>query len=135
MAHDYHELENVLRHERCLELEDCLLPRSVAADPGPTVVVGGTYTLSQLQAMSASLKCHHANAAESFEVLGKLLANMEQRLRSFTDGTEEEQLVCSKRYVEETRELSTKAAEVLGELKRQVFAESEKYKELNRENQ
>lgn len=100
------------RHERCLELEDCLLPRSAAADPV-------TYS-------------HNVNAADSFERLGNLLHAIERQLREVVEGTWEEQELCFRRFSSETFEHATKAADAVAEFKRQVFAESERYKELNR---
>lgn len=99
------------RHERCLALEDQI-------ESGPRFYVPDPVAYS-----------HNANATDSFRTLGSLLANMESRLRSFVDGTAEEQLIGTKRYSEQTRELSVKAAEALGAFKRHAFELSEQYKE------
>lgn len=77
----------------------------------------------------------NANAADSFERLGNLLHAIERQLREVVEGTWEEREMCFRRFSSETFEHATKAADAVAEFKRQVFVESERCKELNRENQ
>ncbi len=113
MPFDYHELDNVLRHERCLESEVNTLPRFVrVSDPVE-------YS-------------HNVVVAESFDRLGNLLHAIERQLKEVVEGTWEERELCFRRFHPETHELATKAAEAIAAFKRQVYAEGEKYKELNK---
>lgn len=77
------------------------------------------------------IKCRIANVQESFERLGNLLHAIERQLREVVEGTWEERELCFQRFSNETHDLATQAAEVVAEFKRQVYAEAERYKELN----